>query len=194
MKRAEAERRISGLMVTSKSPSIQQLLFVDDCLFLCRATFKEGAEILHCLRLYGEASSQEINLEKSSISFGAKIDPIMINTLGLYMGITQEGGAGKYLGLPECISGSKRELLAFVTDCLKSRLSGWYAKSLSLGAKEILLKSGAMALLVYAMSCFKLTKFQCEKLRFAMKSFWWNNSKKRRRYIGFHGKRCVNKS
>ncbi|KAL1196073.1 putative mitochondrial protein [Cardamine amara subsp. amara] len=91
------------------------------------------------------------------------------------MGITQEGGAGKYLGLPECFSGSKREMLSFITDKLKAGLSGWYAKTLSLGRKEILLKSVAMALSVYAMSCFRLTKFQCDKLTSAMSSFWWNN-------------------
>lgn len=39
------------------------------------------------------------------------------------MGIESEGGAGTYLGLLECFTGSKRELLSFITDRLKSRLS-----------------------------------------------------------------------
>ncbi|KAL1218230.1 putative mitochondrial protein [Cardamine amara subsp. amara] len=154
MKRAEVEGKISGMKISSCSPSIQHLLFADDSLFLCRATFKEGKEIMRCLKLYGDASGQEFFFQKSSITYGGKIDPIMRNILGSYMGIEQEGGTWKYLGLPECLSGSKRDLLAFITERLKTRLSGWYVNTLSLGGKKVLIKSVAMALPVHAMSCF----------------------------------------
>lgn len=49
----------------------------------------------------------------------------------MYMGIPKDGGAVMYLGLPECFTGS--EILAYITDKLKARLSGWYVKTLSLG-------------------------------------------------------------
>ncbi|KAL1218053.1 putative mitochondrial protein [Cardamine amara subsp. amara] len=97
------------------------------------------------------------------------------------MWIEQEGGTGKYLGLPEYLSCSKSKLLAFITDNLKDHLSGWYAKTLSLEGKEILLKYVAMTLPVYAMSCFQLTKHQCEKLTSAMSSFWWNTIENKRK-------------
>ncbi|KAG7568115.1 Reverse transcriptase domain [Arabidopsis thaliana x Arabidopsis arenosa] len=173
--RAELEGRITGLRLTRNCPSIQHLLFADDSLFLCRANFKEGAEILQCLKLYGDASGQEINLQKSSIIFGTKMEPIMRHLLGLFLGIFKEGGDGMYLGLPECFSGSKCDLLAYITKKLKTRLTEWYAKTLSLGGKEVLLKSVAMALPVFAMSCFKLTKYQCQQITSAMTSFWWNS-------------------
>jgi len=127
------------------------------------------------LKTYGDASGEEINLQKSSIIFGKKLEPIMKHLLGLYLGITKEGGDGMYLGLPECFSGSKCDLLAYITKKLKTRLTGWYAKTLSMGGKEVLLKSVAMALPVYAMSCFKLTKYQCQQITSAMTSVWWNS-------------------
>ncbi|KAL1199538.1 hypothetical protein V5N11_031647 [Cardamine amara subsp. amara] len=108
----------------------------------------------------------------------------MKRVLGLFMGIEQEVGTGKYLRLLECFSGSKSKMLAFITDNLKDRLSGWYAKTLSLGGKEVLLKSVAMALPVYAMSCFQLTKHQCEKLTMQCRVFGGIRWRIREKYIG----------
>lgn len=64
-------------------------------------------------------------------------------------------------------------MLDYIFDRLKSKLSGWFARTLSLSGKEILLKVVAMALPVYAMSCFKLPITTCEKITGAMADFWW---------------------
>ena len=122
-----------------------------------------------------------INLEKSAITFGAKIDDDTKEWIKNRSGIQLEGGYGKYLGLPECLRGSKKVLFEFLKEKLQDRLTGWYAKTLSQGGKEVLLKSIAMALPVYAMTCFKLPKSLCTKLTGAMIDFWWNtmqNTKK----------------
>ncbi|KAG7552930.1 Reverse transcriptase domain [Arabidopsis thaliana x Arabidopsis arenosa] len=174
MNKAELEGRLTGMRLTPSCPSVQHLLFADDSFFLCQATLKECEEFLRCIHLYGAASRQEINFKKSAITYGKKLDPYMRRLISSFTGIDQEGGLGKYLGLPECFSGSKREILGFITDRLNSRLSGWYEKTLSLGGKEVLLKSVAMALPVYAMSCFRLTQHQCKKITSAMTNFWWN--------------------
>lgn len=181
MNRAEVQGDITGMKLTKHCPSIQHLLFADDSLFLCRATLKECSNFLRCLELYGKASGQQFNFQKSSITYGADIDPVMKRLLSEILEIESEGGAGTYLGLPECFSGSKQQLLAFIGEKLNKRLSGWYAKTLSLGGKEVLLKSIAMALPVYAMSCFRLTKHHCQKIMSAMAEFWWNECSEKRK-------------
>ncbi|XP_018473662.1 uncharacterized protein LOC108844873 [Raphanus sativus] len=174
MNRAEQRGAIHGMKLTRKCPSVQHLLFADDSFFLCKANLPEVQEFLRCLKLYGDSSGQFINFQKSAIMFGANVDPIMKRLIAEISGIDKEGGDGKYLGLPECFSGSKQQLLAFIGEKPSKRLKGWFAKKVSMSGKEVLLKSIAMALPVYAMSCFRLTKHHCQKIMSAMASFWWN--------------------
>lgn len=106
------------MKLTKKCPSVQHLLFADDSFFLCKANLPEISEFLRCLKLYGDSSGQMINFQKSAITFGSDIDPVMRRLIAELSGIDKEGGDGKYLGLPECFSGSKQQLLAFIGEKL----------------------------------------------------------------------------
>ena len=79
------------------------------------------------------------------------------------------------------IKDQKTKLLAYIYGKLKDRLSGWFVKQLSLKGNKILIKAVAMAMPVYAMSCFKLTKNSCENLTKAMSDFWWNSLEHKRK-------------
>lgn len=188
---AEEMGRIQGIKLSSSGPAVHHLLFADDSLLLCKASGTEAKEILECLKAYGDASGQVINLQKSSIIFGSKVTDSIKTEVKDIMGIDQEGGEGSYLGLPECFSGSKRRLLSFIKEKLHGRLNGWFSKSLSNGGKEILLKSVAMALPVYAMSCFKLPKEVCAKLTSAMIEFGGAVEITEKRSHGWHGRSCA---
>ena len=69
----EATGHIQGIKLSTACPSVHHLLFADDSLLLCNANSREATEILECLKGYGEASLQVVNLQKSSIIFGAKV-------------------------------------------------------------------------------------------------------------------------
>lgn len=115
-----------------KWPSIQHLLFAEDRFFLCRTNLSQYAEVLRCLKLYGNSLGQVIRFQKSAVTFGMDIDPVMKRLIVDILSIENEGDDGKYLGLPECFSGSKQKLLAFIGEKLQKRLKGWFAKKLSL--------------------------------------------------------------
>lgn len=133
---AENRGTIHGMQLTKRCPSVQHILFADDSLFLCRANLPKVGKFLRCLKLYGDSSGQVIKFQKSAITFGAEVDPIMKRLIAEMSGIENEGGDGKYLGLPECFSGSKQKLLAFIGEKLNKRLKSWFAKKLSLGGKK----------------------------------------------------------
>lgn len=177
LNKAELEGRINGIQFSKLGPSIHHLLFADDTLFVCKAQLSQCSAIQGILEVYGKATGQTINLGKSSITFGANIEDGVKALIKNKLGIENEGGAGTYLGLPECFSGSKKDILAYIHERLKSKLSGWFARTLSQGGKDILIKAVAMAMPVYAMSCFKLPKFTCTALSSAMSSFWWSTMK-----------------
>lgn len=118
-----------------EGPAIHHLLFVDDSLFMCK-TSPDQALVLHwILQFYGVATVQNINLQKSSISFGDKVMDKGRSKIQSILEIVNEGGASKYLGLPECFLGLKVELLSYLKDMTQGRLDGLYIHHLSQGGK-----------------------------------------------------------
>ncbi|XP_018514383.1 uncharacterized protein LOC108871860 [Brassica rapa] len=164
---------LNGLQFSAEGPAIHHLLFADDSLFMCKANPSQALVLDRILQFYGAATGQTINLQKSSISFGERVMETERTEIQNILGIVNQGGASKYLGLPECFSGSKVELLSYIKDRTRGRLEGWYLRHLSQGGKEVLLKSSAGGIPVFPMSCFKLPKTLISNLNSLFANFWW---------------------
>lgn len=64
---------------------------------------------------------------------------------------------------------------------MSKKISGWHARTLSQGGKEVMIKSVASVLPVSAMSCYKLPKTICSNLVSAIANFWWSSVEHKRK-------------
>ena len=74
----------------------------------------------------------------------------------------------KYVALPPIIGRGKKQAFAEIKLCIQSKLSGWKTKLLSQAGREVLIKSLAQAILVYAMNCFLLPASFCDEVNSMM--------------------------
>ena len=162
-----------------RSPAVNHLLFADDSLFFSLANPKAGRKLKQILNLYEKVSGQAVNLNKSSITFGSKFSASVKTRMRTLLGILNEGGNGKYLGLPEQFNHKKGEMFQFIIDKVIEATQGWNRRFLSHGGKEILLKTVALAMLIYSMSIFRLPKTICEEINTLLANFWWGSGTNR---------------
>lgn len=75
------------------------------------------------------------------------------------MGLTREGGVGKYLGLPEHFDQGKSMI-----DRIRQQAKSWSKRFLSSAGKLVMLKSVLSANPTHAMFCFELPMSLCKRI------------------------------
>lgn len=178
---AQENNTLQGIRVATNSPRVNHLLFADDTLFFCRTNTKSLSTLKKILQLYEEASGQKINAQKSGITFSNLTPQALKEKIKEELGIEKEGGAGKYLGIPEHFGRKKSDMFTFVVDKIKQRAAGWSTRYLSLAGKLTLLKSVLSAIPNHPMQCFKLPQSLCRRIQSAFTRFWWDASPETRK-------------
>lgn len=131
--------------------------------------------IKNCLAIYERLSGQAVNFQKSNICFSKNTRPEVRHEVAQFLQVNEASDFGKYLGLPSFIGRNKRLVFSYIEEKVSQRITGWHKKFLSKAGKEILLKTVAQALPIYAMSVFLLSDSLCSSIQRCMNKFWWNN-------------------
>lgn len=119
-------QRLHGFKAARSSLEISHLFFADDSLLFCQATQEECQNLLQVLNLYKQASGQEINYQKSTITFGKGVPPTVQYSIIQISRISKKGGFGRYLGLPEHIGKSRYNAFAYIEQRIHKKLVSWY--------------------------------------------------------------------
>ncbi|KAH9730036.1 reverse transcriptase domain-containing protein [Citrus sinensis] len=168
---------IHGVKVARRAPAVSHLFFADDCFLFFKAQHNEARIMKSILAVYGAASGQKVNLNKSSISFSANMGEESIRQVCGILEVPATDNHGTYLGLPSQIGRKKSVVFNFIKEKVWQRLQGWSQKFLSRAGKEIMLKTVAQAVPNYAMNIYLLPLDLCNDLEIMMNSYWWGSTR-----------------
>ncbi|KAB2621987.1 hypothetical protein D8674_024169 [Pyrus ussuriensis x Pyrus communis] len=165
--------RLEGVKIGGSGPVISHLFFADDTLLFLRADVKNCRNLRHMLDKFCVASGQKVNLEKSSVFFGANVPKVNADQMGNALGMAVVINPGTYLGVPAIWGRSKKRGLAYVKGRVMEKLQGWKQSTLSRAGKEVLIKAVIQAIPAYPMCIFKFPAAVCQELDALVAGFWW---------------------
>jgi hypothetical protein len=161
--------------------AVNHLLFADDSLLFFKVN-SEGASLVNgVLKKYCDASGQRINMDKSSMSFSKVCLEVTRESIKHEQNVHRETLNEKYLGMPSDVGRSKSGAFKYLKDKVWKKVLGWMEQLLSIGGKEILIKSIAQAVPTFSMSCFKLPRGLCDHINAMLRKFWWVSKEGKRR-------------
>ncbi|CAL1391120.1 unnamed protein product [Linum trigynum] len=125
------------------------------------------------METYGKMTGQEINCEKSALTFSHNTPDTIKKIIAQCLGIPLEKGLGKYLGVPTEWSRSKKEVFSVLVSRMEKLCQAWKGLALSQAGKETMLKSVFQGYPTYIMSCFLLPKGTTKKMNSRLNAFFW---------------------
>lgn len=150
-------------------------------MIFCKTNEKNCRTLRSILQRYEASSGQSINLSKSAITFSSKTPDCIRNRVKITLGIDQEGGVGKYLGLPKTFGRSKKDVFTGLVDNIRQRAQSWTSRFLSGAGKHVMLQSVLTSLPTYSMSSFKIPISLCKRIQSIRTRFWWDSSPDKRK-------------
>ena len=111
LQKATSQEDIHGVSLCRQGPKITNLFFSNDSLLFCRATIPECQKIQDILRLYEQASGQQLNRAKTTLFFSRNTPATMQEDLKDILGVPSIKQYEQYLGLPSLVG--KEKIICF---------------------------------------------------------------------------------
>lgn len=130
-----------GIRVSYRSPWMSHLLFADDSLIFIIAKSESAARLNEILHIYGSASGQCVNRDKSDIYFSSNTPQSVKLALKGLLDIHVEAFSERYLGLPTALGRITSSTFDHIGERAMGKIQGWSKKMLACVGWEVLLKS-----------------------------------------------------
>ena len=99
-----------------------------------------------------------MNKEQSSVYFSPNTAAPLQHELKQILNINVEAFTERYLGLPTSVGRITSGTFDHIGERIRSKLQGGSERMISCASREVRLKTIAMVIPTFSMSCFKLTK------------------------------------
>jgi len=152
--------------------SITHLQFVDDTLLIGERSWANIRSLKALLLLFKVTSGLKVNFHKSML-VGVNIHDFWLAEAVSVLNCKLGRAPFLYLGLPIGSDPRKLKFWQSLIDRIKSRLSGWKSRNLSLGGRLVLLKSVLSSLPVYFLSFFKAPAGIISSIESLFNCFFW---------------------
>nr|GFA61019.1 putative RNA-directed DNA polymerase, eukaryota, reverse transcriptase zinc-binding domain protein [Tanacetum cinerariifolium] len=155
----------------NESVTISHLFYADDAVFVGEWSDGNFSHIMQALHCFSLTSGLKINVHKSHL-LGVGIPSDVVSAVASDLGCSNMSAPFKYLGV--MVGGNMAKVNAWddVICKLRTCLSKWKIKTLSIGGRLTLLKSVLGATPIYWMSLFKVPKSVLAKMEALRREFF----------------------
>jgi len=172
MREAKSASTFKGVEVGSQRVQVDLLQFADDTLFFCNPSYYNVLVIKAILRSFELVSRLRVNFHTSMVgAVGiSEIDKIVYSKC---LNSRQMDFPFKYLGMVIGGNPKRCEFWKPIVNKIRSRLSRWKGRLLSMAGRICLIKSVISALPLFYFSFFKAPVSVCNQIRRIQAKFLW---------------------
>jgi len=135
--------------------NVELLQFEDDTLFMCEANIQNAWVIKTILRSFELASRLRVNFFKTKIG-GVGMEATLVKDFSNILNFKHMKIPFMYLGMLIGGNPTKNQFWKLMVNKVRSRLSSWKGKLISMARQVYLIKSVIFALPLYYISFFKM--------------------------------------
>jgi len=169
----------TGLLIGRKEVELCMLQFADDTLFFCQDALNNVITLKAILRGFEIASGLKINFYKSKLA-GINVVSSKVGCYTKILNCSKMEVPFTYLGIEVGGNPRLKKFWEPVLSKLKSRLSVWKWRFLSMAGRLCLIKSVLAAVPLYYISLFKVPEGVCKSITSIQRRFLWGWGKEKR--------------
>lgn len=133
----------------------------------------EVSNLVRCLNVYCDGTSQEINFLKSGVFFSKNIDRRTRRLLNCKLGMCEMKEEAFYLSNPMFVGKNKIKAFDFLKDKIENRLATWKGELFSFAGRATLVKGVGFTLPLYTMSIALIPNQLCKRFDAKAHQFLW---------------------